>query len=141
MLSFQGCNCYHLPQKIATPTPEDSEMSFTEQSGTPPPNQNPVQPNPSAEIHPCGESPQKSSALSEEMNGEIPSGEDSDSDSDPESDSGSCCDSDSRSQSGSGLVVPSDEISSENLKDHTTPEKSSPLEPDSNAPLKDNHIV
>ena len=106
MLSFQGCYCYHLPQKIATPTPEDSEMSFTEQSGTPPPNQNPVQPNPSAEIHPCGESPQESSALLEEMNGEIPSGEDCDSDSDPESDSGSCCDSDSRSQSDSGLVVP-----------------------------------
>ena len=34
--------------------------------------------------------PRKSSALSEKMDGEIPSGEDSDSDSDPESDSESC---------------------------------------------------
>ena len=80
-----GKNC-----PVATPTQEDSGMSFTEQSGTPPPDQNPVQPDPSAEIHPCSESPQKSSALSEKMDGEIPSGEDSDSDSDPESDSESC---------------------------------------------------
>ena len=84
---------------VATPIPEDSGISFTEQSGTPPPNQNPVQPDPSAKIHPCGESPQKSSALSEEMNGEILSGEDSDLDSDSEPDSESCSDSDSLSES------------------------------------------
>ena len=48
---------------VATPIPEDSGISFNEQSGTPPPNQNPVQPDPSAKIHPRGESPQKSSAL------------------------------------------------------------------------------
>ena len=114
-------------------------MSFTEQNVTPPPNQNSVQADLSAEIHPCGESPQKSSALLEEMNGEIPSEEDSDSDSDSESDSESYSDPDSRSESGSGSVVlseespfqPSEETSSENLKDHVTPEKTSPREPDS----------
>ena len=53
------------------PTPEDSGMSFIEQSGTLPRNQNPVQLDHSAEIHPFGESPQKSSALSEEMDEEI----------------------------------------------------------------------
>ena len=134
---------------VATPTPEDSGMSFTEQSGTPPLNQNPVQPDPSAEIHPRGESPQNYSALSEGMDGEIPSREDSDLDSDSESDSEFCSDSDSRSESGSGSVVPSEEspiqpseeTSSENRKDHTIPEKTSPREPDSNAPLKDNQKV
>ena len=35
---------------VATPTPEDSGMSFTEQSGTPPPYQIPVQLDPSAEL-------------------------------------------------------------------------------------------
>ena len=35
---------------VATPTPEDSGMSFTEQSGTPSPYQNPVQLDPSAEL-------------------------------------------------------------------------------------------
>ena len=98
-----GKNC-----PVATLTQEDSGMSFTEQSGTPPPNQNPVQPDHSAEIHPCRESPQKSSALSEKMDGEISSGEDSGSDSDPELDSESCSDSYSRSESDSGLVVPSE---------------------------------
>ena len=39
----------------ATHTPEDSAMSFTEQSGKPSPYQNPVQPVSSAENHPCGE--------------------------------------------------------------------------------------
>ena len=72
-----GKNC-----PVATPTPEDSGMSFTKQGGTPPSNQNPVNPDPSAEIHPCGESLQKSSVLSEEMDGEIPSREESDLDSD-----------------------------------------------------------
>ena len=96
-------------QSVATLTPEDSRMSFTEQCGTPPPNQNPVQPDPFAEVHPSRESPQKSSVLSEKMDGEIPSGENSDSDSDAESDSESCSDSDSRSESGSGSVVPSEE--------------------------------
>ena len=99
-------------------------MCFTKQIGTPQSNQ----PDPSAEIHPCGESPQKS-ALSEEMVGEIPSGEDSDSGSDPESDSRSCS------------VIPSEETSSENLKDRTTPKKTSPQEPDSNVRLKVNQIV
>ena len=94
---------------VATLAPEDSCMSFTEQSGAPPPNQNPVQPDPFAEIHPSSESPQKSSVLSEDMDVEIPSGENSDSDSDAESDSESCSDSDSRSESGYGSVVPSEE--------------------------------
>ena len=39
----------------ATHTPEDSAMSFTEQSGKPSPYQNPVKPVSSAENHPCGE--------------------------------------------------------------------------------------
>ena len=111
-------------------------MCFTKQIGTPQSNQ----PDPSAEIHPCGESPQKS-ALSEEMDGEIPSGEDSDSGSDPESDSRSCSDSDSQSEPGPGSVIPSEETSSENLKDRTTPKKTSPQEPDSNVRLKVNQIV
>ena len=54
---------------MATPTPENSGMSFTEQSGTPPLNQNHVQPDLVAEIHPCGESPQNYSALSQGMDG------------------------------------------------------------------------
>ena len=95
---------------VATPTPEDSSMSFTEQNGTPPPNQSPAQPDPSEEIHPCGESPKKSSALSEELEGETPSEEDSYSDSDSELDSESCSDSDSRSGHGPGSVVPPEEI-------------------------------
>ena len=53
-----GENC-----SVATPTPEDSGMSFTEQSGTPLPYQNPVQPDPSAENHLCGEFSQEHSAL------------------------------------------------------------------------------
>ena len=86
-----GENC-----NVVIPTTEDSGMYFTEQIGTPPPNQNPVQPDPSAEIHPCGEFPQQSSALSKEMDGDISSGEDSESDSDSELDSDSCSNSDSR---------------------------------------------
>ena len=38
-----------------TPTQKDSSMSFTEQSGTLSQNQNPIQPDPSAEILPCVE--------------------------------------------------------------------------------------
>ena len=87
--------------------------------------------------------------LSEGMDAESPSAKDSDSDSDSELNSESCSDSDSRSKSGSGSVVPSEEspvrpfeeTSSENLKDHTTPEKTSPREPDSNTALQDNQIV
>ena len=83
------------------------------------------------------------------MDAESPSAKDSDSDSDSELNSESCSDSDSRSKSGSGSVVPSEEspvrpfeeTSSENLKDHTTPEKTSPRKPDSNTALKDNQIV
>ena len=81
-------------------------MSFTEQSGIPPSNKNPVPPDPSAEIHSCGEYPQNSSALSEEMDGEIHSREDADLDSGSELNSDSCSNSDSRSESGSGLAVP-----------------------------------
>ena len=84
-----------------------------------------------------------------EWTGEIPSREDSDLDSDSESDSEFCSYSDSRSESGSGSVVPSvespiqpsEETSSGNRKDHTIPEKTSPREQDSNAPLKDNQKV
>ena len=119
-------------------------MSFSEQSGTPLPNQNLLQPDPSAEIHPCGESSQKSSALTEEMDGETPSEEDSESDLDSES----CSDSDSWSESDSGLVVPSEEFpvlpsketSSENLKDQANLEKTSPQGPDLNSPLQYHQI-
>ena len=139
-----GENC-----NVVIPTTEDSGMYFTEQIGTPPPNQNPVQPDRSAEIHPCAVFPQKSSALSKEMDGDISSGKDSESDSDSELDSDSCSNSGSRSESGSGSVVPSkeypvqpsEETLSENLKNHTTSEKTSSRKPDSNAPLKDNQIV
>ena len=86
---MRGENC-----PVATPTPGDSSMSFTEHSGIPPPDQNPIQPDPSAEIHPCGESLQKYFALLEETDGEIPSGEDSNSDTDSDSDSESWYDSD-----------------------------------------------
>ena len=75
------------------------------------------------------------------MDGEIPSGEDSDSGSDRESDSRSCSDSDSQSEPGPGSVVPSEETASENLKDRTTPQKTSPQELDSNVRLKVNQIV
>ena len=82
-----GENC-----TVATPTPEDSRMFFSKQSGTPPPNQNPVQPDPFVEFHLCHESLQKSSALTKELDRETPSGEGSDSDSDEES----CSDYDSQ---------------------------------------------
>ena len=95
-----GQNC-----PVATPNAKSSRMSFSGHSGTPPPNQNPVKPGPSAEFHPCGES----SDLTEEKGEEIPSKEVSDSDSDSESGSESCSDSDSHSESGSGYVVPSEE--------------------------------
>ena len=75
---------------------------------------------------------------------EIPSEEDADSDSDSQSEP--CFDSAWQSESDSGSMVlseespiqPSKEISSENLKDRATPEKTSLRERDSNAPLKDN---
>ena len=77
-------------------------MSFTERSGTLPLNLNAVQPDPSAKIHTCTESPQESSALTEEMDKRTISGGDSDLVSDSDSDSESCSDSDSQFESVSG---------------------------------------
>ena len=50
----------------ATPTPEDSGMSFIEQSGTPRENVAPVEPESSVEICPSGKSQLKTSPLVEE---------------------------------------------------------------------------
>ena len=77
-------------------------MSFTEWSGTLPLNLNAVQPDPSAKIDTCTESPQESSALTEEMDKRTTSGGDSDLVSDLDSDSESCSDSDSQFESVSG---------------------------------------
>ena len=60
-----GKNC---PE--ATPTPEDSSVSFTEQSGTPRWNLAPVEPECSVQICPSGESQLKSSPLVQEAGGE-----------------------------------------------------------------------
>ena len=67
---------------VITTTQKDSRMSFTEQSGTPSQNQNPIQPDPSAEIFPCVESLQQPSALTENVVGGDHSEEASDSDPD-----------------------------------------------------------
>ena len=60
-----GKNC---PE--ATPTPEDSSVSFIEQSGTPRWNLAPVEPECSVQICPSGESQLKSSPLGQEAGGE-----------------------------------------------------------------------
>ena len=60
-----GKNC---PE--ATPTPEDSSVSFIEQSGTPRWNLAPVEPECSVQICPSGESQLKSSPLVHEAGGE-----------------------------------------------------------------------
>ena len=70
-------------------------MSFTEQSAIPSWNPSPRQLDHSAEIVPCVESLQQSSALMKDVVRGDRSGEVSDSDSDSESGSGSCSDSDS----------------------------------------------
>ena len=85
-----GENC-----PVATPTPEDSDISFSEQSGTPT----------KSGIHHFGESPQKFSAPTEDANGKIPSGEVCDSNSDSELGLESCSDSESPSESGSELKL------------------------------------
>ena len=54
----------------ATPTPEDSSVSFIEQSGTPRWNLAPVEPECSVQICPSGESQLKSSPLVQEAGGE-----------------------------------------------------------------------
>ena len=60
-----GKNC---PE--ATPTPEDSSVSFIEQNGTPRWNLAPVEPECSVQICPSGESQLKSSPLVQEAGGE-----------------------------------------------------------------------
>lgn len=61
----------------------------------------------------------------------------------------SCSDSDSQGESVSGSVTPAEEFpvqplkesSPESLKDQATPDETSPQEPDSKPPLKDNEIT
>ena len=63
------CKIRHMLGKScaeATPTPEDSDMSFTEQSGTPRDNLAHVELESSVEICPSGKSQLKSSPLVEE---------------------------------------------------------------------------
>ena len=123
-------------------------MSFTERSGTLPLHLNAVQPDPSAKIHTCTESPQESSALTEEMEKRTTSGGDSDLVSDSDSDSESCSDSDSQFESVSGSedslressALPLQEALSMSLKDQTSPEETSPREPQPNKPLKENQM-
>ena len=117
---WRELSCYHTTQK-------DSSMSFTEQSATPSWNPSPRQLDHSAEIVPCVESLQQSSALMKDVVRGDRSGEVSDSDSDSESGSGSCSDSDSHNESNPGSEhssekfpsQPSKEISSEIPKDQT----------------------
>ena len=58
----------HCPQ--ATPTPDDSGVSFIEQSGTPRENLAPVEPESSVQIFPSGKSQLNSSPLKQEAGGE-----------------------------------------------------------------------
>ena len=123
-------------------------MSFTERSSTLPLNLNAVQPDPSAKIHTCTESPKESSALTEEMDKQTISGGDSDLVSDSDSDSEPCSDSDSQCESVSGSedslressALPLQEALSMSLKDQTSPEETSPREPQPNKPLKENQM-
>ena len=115
---------------VATPTPEYSGMSFTEQSGTPPSYQNPVQLDPFAENHLSRELPQEHSAPAKDSDSETKS------------------DSDSQNESGSESMVsweespalPSEDTSPVSQKDQATPKAASSWESDSNTPVKDNQI-
>ena len=138
-----GENC-----AVITPTRKDSSMSFTEQSATPSKNQNPTQPDPSAEILLCVESLQQPSAPTKDVVGGDRSGEVSDSDSGSGLDSKSCSDSDSHNEFDSGSEDssekspsrPSKETSSEIPKDQANLGKPSPQEPDPNVPPKNGQI-
>ena len=79
---------------VDTPIPEDSGISFNEQSGTPRENLAPVQPESSAEILPFAESQLNPSALEKEACEESSSMEETGLDSDSESVSESSSDSD-----------------------------------------------
>ena len=115
---------------VASPTNEDSGMTLEEQSDNLSQNQNPIQPDPSAEILPCVKSLQQPSTTTEDVAGGDHSGESSDSSSDAVSESGPCFDSGSHSESVSGSVAslgdspitPSKETLSETPKDQTNME-------------------
>ena len=94
---------------VASPSLEDSAMSFSEQSDTPLVNQNHVQPDPSVDIHPRSESSKELLNPTEDMDREIPPREDSDSGSGSELNSESCSDSGSQDGSISELETPLEE--------------------------------
>ena len=134
---------------VASPTNEDSGMTLEEQSDNLSQNQNPIQPDPSAEILPCVKSLQQPSTTTEDVAGGDHSGESSDSSSDAVSESGPCFDSGSHSESVSGSVAslgdspitPSKETLSETPKDQTNMEKISPQVSDRNEPQGDKHVL
>ena len=67
-----GCKTQHMLGEncpIITPTQKDSSMHCTEHSDTLSQNQNPIQPDPSAEILPCVKSLQQPSATTEDVVG------------------------------------------------------------------------
>ena len=67
------CKTWHMLGKNcpeATPTPEESSVSFIEQSSTPQGNLAPVEPECSVQICPSGKSQLKSSPLVQEAGGE-----------------------------------------------------------------------
>ena len=99
------CKTWHMLGEncpVATPTTEDSGMPLNELSDTVSQNQNPIQPDPSAEILPCVESLQQPSTPPKDVVGGDHSEKSSGSDSDSVSESESCSDSGSHSGSGSG---------------------------------------
>ena len=138
--------CKNCP--VASPTLEDSAMPFSEQSDIPLVNQNPVQRDPSAEIHPRTESSQELLNPTEDMGREILCKEDSYSGSSSELDSELCSDSGSQDECVSELETPLDkspiqplkETSPKSLKDQTILDETSPREPVSKATLEDNQI-
>ena len=124
-------------------------MTLEEQSDTLSQNQNPLKPDPPAEILPCVESLQQPSTPTEDVAGGDHSGKSSDSSSDAVSESGPYSDSGSHSESGSGSVAslgdspitPSKETLSETPKDQTNMEKTSPQVSDRNEPPRDKHVL
>ena len=128
----------------ATPSPENTDMSFIEQSGTPWGNLAPVEPEFSAQICPSRKSQLNSSPLVKEAGRENSSMGGTSSDSDSGSGSESSADTDSQLESLAVPEIPSEkpsslpspENSSVTQKGHVNSESTSSRESDTNLPLK-----
>ena len=137
-----GENC-----PVVSPTPEDSSMSYSEQSKTVHESPDPAHPEPSVEIPPQGESQCDSLLPAEEVRHETSSREETDSDSDSESGAESTSSDESASESPVESALPLKESAelpsqkslpvAQTAQPNTEP-ASPPHESRSNLPLKEN---